>query len=59
MVPGESTMLAYGLTGNGSIDPTTVTWLVVENDARQAFPPQDHTNSRLTISRELEADISE
>lgn len=50
MDPGESTMLAYGLTGNGSIDPTTVTWLVVENDANGSFPPQDHTNSRLTIS---------
>lgn len=50
MDPGESTMLAYGLTGNGSIDPTTVTWLVVDNETSGSFPPQDHTNSRLTIS---------
>lgn len=50
MDPGESAMLAYGLTGNGTIDPTTVTWLVVENDTNGSFPAQDHTNGRLTIS---------
>ena len=50
MDPGESMMLAYGLTGNGSIDPTTVTWTVVEYTDNGSFPTQDHTNGRLTIS---------
>ena len=50
MDPGESFMLAYGLTGNGTIDPTTVTWTVVENPDNGSFPTQDHTNGRLTIS---------
>lgn len=50
MDPGESMMLAYGLTGNGSIDPTTVTWTVVDNADNGSFPTQDHTNGRLTIS---------
>ena len=50
MDPGESFMLAYGLTGNGTIDPTTVTWTVVDNADNGSFPTQDHTNGRLTIS---------
>lgn len=50
MDPGESIMLAYGLTGNGTIDPTTVTWTIVENSDNGSFPYYDHTNGRLTIS---------
>lgn len=50
MDPGESIMLAYGLTGNGTIDPTTVTWTIVENSDNGSFPSYDHTNGRLTIS---------
>ena len=50
MNPGESVMLAYGLTGNDSIDPTTVTWTVLENSDNGSFPSQDHTNGRLTIN---------
>ena len=50
MNPGESIMLAYGLTGNGTIDPTTVTWTIVESSDNGSFPSYDHTNGRLTIS---------
>ena len=50
MDPGASDMLVYGLTGNGSIDPTTVTWKVVGNPENGSFPSADHTNGRLTIS---------
>lgn len=50
MNPGESVMLVYGLTGNGSIDPTTVTWTVIDNKDNGSFPSQDHTNGRLTIN---------
>lgn len=50
MDPGESIMLAYGLTGNGTIDPTTVTWTIVESSDNGSFPSYDHTNGRLTIS---------
>ena len=50
MDPGESIMLAYGLTGNGTIDPTTVTWTIVENSDNGSFPSYDHTNGRLTIN---------
>lgn len=50
MDPGASDMLVYGLTGNGSIDPTTVTWKIVENQSNGSFPSEDHTNGRLTIA---------
>ena len=50
MNPGESVMLVYGLTGNGSIDPTTVTWTIIDNKDNGRFPSQDHTNGRLTIN---------
>lgn len=48
--PGTSTDLIYKLTGNGSIDPTSVTWTVVENTQNGSFPSADPTNGKLTIA---------
>ena len=50
MDPGASDRLAYDLSGNGSIDPSTITWSVVSDGQNGSFPGEDHTNSRLTIN---------
>lgn len=48
MKPGESVMLSWNLTGNGSIDQSSVVW---SSDVmtRGWFSPQDPTNGKLTI----------
>ena len=48
MKAGESVMLSWGLTGNGSIDQSSVVW---SSDVmtRGWFSPQDPTNGKLTI----------
>lgn len=48
MKPGESVMLSWGLTGNGSIDQSSIEW---SSDVmtRGWFSPQDPTNGKLTI----------
>lgn len=48
MRSGESVMLTWGLTGNGSIDQSSVAW---SSDimTRGWFSPQDPTNGKLTI----------
>ena len=48
MKPGESVMLSWNLTGNGSIDQSSVAW---SSDimTRGWFSPQDPTNGKLTI----------
>lgn len=46
MKPGESVMLSWGLTGNGSIDQSSIEWKVTNGDG--SFPTQDPTNGTLT-----------
>ena len=48
MKPGESVMLSWNLTGNGSIDQSSVVW---SSDimTRGWFSTQDPTNGKLTI----------
>ena len=48
MKPGESVMLSWNLTGNGSIDQSSVVW---SSDimTRGGFSSQDATNGKLTI----------
>lgn len=58
MDPGTSDNLAYDLTGNGSIDPSTITWTVVRDGQNGSFPGEDHTNSRLTINGNASGSIT-
>ena len=58
MDPGTSDNLAYDLTGNGSIDPSTITWTVVRDRQNGSFPGEDHTNSRLTINGNASGSIT-
>lgn len=58
MDPGASDNLAYDLTGNGSIDPSTITWTVVRDGQNGSFPGEDHTNSRLTINGNASGSIT-
>ena len=48
MKPGESVMLSWNLTGNGSIDQRSVVWSS-NIMTRGWFSPQDPTNGKLTI----------
>ena len=58
MDPGTSDNLAYDLSGNGSIDPSTITWTVVRDGQNGSFPGEDHTNSRLTINGNASGSIT-
>ena len=58
MDPGASDRLAYDLSGNGSIDPSTITWTVVRDGQNGSFPGEDHTNSRLTINGNASGSIT-
>lgn len=58
MDPGTSDNLAYDLTGNGSIDPSTITWTVVRDGQNRSFPGENHTNSRLTINGNASGSIT-
>lgn len=58
MDPGTSDNLAYDLTGNGSIDPSTITWTVVRDGQNGSFPGENHTNSRLTINGNASGSIT-
>lgn len=58
MDQGTSDNLAYDLTGNGSIDPSTITWTVVRDGQNGSFPGEDHTNSRLTINGNASGSIT-
>lgn len=58
MDPGTSDNLAYDLTGNGSIDPSTITWTVVRDGQNGSFPGEDHTNSKLTINENASGSIT-
>lgn len=58
MDPGASDRLAYNLSGNGSIDPSTITWSVVSDGQNGSFPGEDHTNSRLTINGNASGSIT-
>lgn len=58
MDPGASDRLAYDLNGNGSIDPSTITWSVVSDGQNGSFPGEDHTNSRLTINGNASGSIT-
>lgn len=58
MDSGTSDNLAYDLTGNGSIDPSTITWTVVRDGQNGSFPGEDHTNSRLTINGNASGSIT-
>ena len=58
MDPGTSDNLAYDLTGNGSIDPSTITWTVVRDGQNGSFPGEDHTNSRITINGNASGSIT-
>lgn len=50
MDPGSSDNLSWNLSGNGSIDPTTITWTVVDSSQNGYFPSEDPTNGKLTIN---------
>lgn len=58
MDPGASDRLAYNLSGNGSIDPSTITWSVVSGGQNGSFPGEDHTNSKLTINENASGSIT-
>lgn len=58
MDPGASDRLAYDLSGNGSIDPSTITWSVVSDGQNGSFPGEDHTNSKLTINENASGSIT-
>lgn len=58
MDPGASDRLAYDLSGNGSIDPSTITWSVVSDGKNGSFPGEDHTNSKLTINENASGSIT-
>ena len=58
MDPGASDRLAYNLSGNGSIDPSTITWRVVSDGQNGSFPGEDHTNSKLTINENASGSIT-
>ena len=58
MDPGASDRLAYNLSGNGSIDPSTITWSVVRDGQNGSFPGEDHTNSKLTINENASGSIT-
>lgn len=58
MDPGASDRLAYDLSGNGSIDPSTITWTVVRDGQNGSFPGEDHTNSKLTINENASGSIT-
>lgn len=58
MDPGASDRLAYNLSGNGSIDPSTITWSVVSDGKNGSFPGEDHTNSKLTINENASGSIT-
>ena len=58
MDPGASDRLAYDLSGNGSIDPSTITWSVVSDGRNGSFPGEDHTNSKLTINENASGSIT-
>lgn len=47
---GKSKILGYNLTGNGSIDPTTLKWEVVDGTEKGYFPELDPTYGKLTIN---------
>ncbi len=58
MDPGASDRLAYDLSGNGSIDPSTITWSVVSDGKNGSFPGEDHTNGKLTINENASGSIT-
>ena len=58
MDPGASDRLAYNLSGNGSIDPSTITWSVFSDGQNGSFPGEDHTNSKLTINENASGSIT-
>ena len=58
MDPGAPDRLAYDLNGNGSIDPSTITWSVVSDGQNGSFPGEDHTNSKLTINENASGSIT-
>lgn len=47
---GKSKILGYDLIGNGSIDPTTLEWKIVDGTERGYFPELDPTYGKLTIN---------
>lgn len=47
---GKSKILGYNLTGNGSIDPTTLKWEIVDGTEKGYFPELDPTYGKLTIN---------
>ena len=47
---GKSKILGYNLTGNGSIDPTTLKWKIVDGTEKGYFPELDPTYGKLTIN---------
>ena len=47
---GKSKILGYNLTGNGSIDPTTLKWKIVDGTEKGYFPELDPTYGKLTVN---------
>lgn len=58
MDQGSSDNLRWNLSGNGSIDPTTITWSVVDNSQNGYFPSADRTNGKLTINDDATGTIT-
>lgn len=58
MDQGSSDNLRWSLSGNGSIDPTTITWTVVDNSQNGYFPSADRTNGKLTINDDATGTIT-
>lgn len=47
---GKSKILGYDLIGDGSIDPTTLEWKIVDGTDKGYFPDLDLTYGKLTIN---------
>lgn len=47
---GKSKILGYNLTGNGSIDPTTLKWKIVDGTEKGYFPELDPTYGKITVN---------
>lgn len=47
---GKSKILGYNLIGNGSIDPTTLKWKIVDGTEKGYFPELDPTYGKLTVN---------
>ena len=47
---GKSKILGYNLTGNGSIDTTTLKWKIVDGTEKGYFPELDPTYGKLTVN---------